>query len=113
MSTRGEIGVIDNNKVKVIYNHYDSYLSGVGKDLLAEWNSKEKALQIIKGDYNNDDLKYEFDSVEEWVKHLDGSDREYAYLFKNDKWYYSKSDIDWNFKNNWKTLTEEDIKEDD
>ena len=104
MSTIGEIGVIDNNKVKVIYNHFDSYLSGVGKDLLENWNSKEKALKVINGDYNNEDLKYEFDSVEEWINHLNGSDREYIYLFKDDKWYYTESNNSWEFKNDWKLL---------
>ena len=103
MSTRGEIGVIDDNKVKVIYNHFDSYLSGVGKDLLENWNSKEKALKVINGDYNNEDLKYEFDSIEEWINHLNGSDREYIYLFKDDKQTYRIIKKRTN-KNDWKLL---------
>lgn len=45
MSTRGEIGVWfpEEKKLKVIYNHYDSYLKGVGKDLLEDYNSFELA----------------------------------------------------------------------
>ena len=113
MSTRGEIGYkFPDGKVKVIYNHFDSYLNGVGKDLLEDWSLKEKALKVINGGYNNEELKYEFNSVEEWIKHLDGSDREYAYLFKDDKWYYTESNDNWEFKNYWKLLTKEDIKND-
>ena len=38
MSTRGEIGVWfpEEKKLKVIYNHYDSYLKDVGKELLED-----------------------------------------------------------------------------
>ena len=111
MSTRGEIGVWfpEEKKLRVIYNHYDSYLSGVGEDLLKDYNSFELAKKVIAGDYNNEDLKYDYDTEEQWFYSLDDSDREYAYLFKDNKWYYTKCDSDWVFDRNWKLLTEEVI----
>ena len=109
MSTRGEIGVWfpEEKKLRVIYNHYDSYPSGVGEDLLKDYNSFELAKKVIAGDYNNEDLKYDYDTEEQWFHSLDGSDREYAYLFKDDKWYYTECDSNWIFDRNWKLLTEE------
>lgn len=109
MSTRGEIGVWfpEEKKLRVIYNHYDSYLDGVGKDLLKDYNSFELAKKVIAGDYNGEDLKYEYNTEEQWFHSLDGSDREYAYLFKDNKWYYTECDSNWVFDKNWKLLTEE------
>ena len=111
MSTRGEIGVWfpEEKKLRVIYNHYDSYLSGVGEDLLKDYNSFELAKKVIAGDYNNEDLKYDYDTEEQWFYSLDDSDRGYAYLFKDNKWYYTECDSDWVFDRNWKLLTEEVI----
>lgn len=36
MGTRGFVGLVNNGVEKITYNHFDSYPSGVGTDLLAE-----------------------------------------------------------------------------
>ena len=58
MSTRGEIGVWfpEEKKLRVIYNHYDSYLKGVGKDLLEDYNRDEATREIL-------DLAYDYNLV--------------------------------------------------
>jgi len=90
LSTRGEIGYLrPDGCVKVIYNHYDSYLEGLGKDLVTAWNSSLSALKVVKGEYNESEWKYFYTSVEEWLDSLNNSDREYAYLWKNNDWYFT------------------------
>ena len=109
MSTRGEIGVWfpEEKKLRVIYNHYDSYLKGVGKDLLEDYNSFELAKKVIDGDYNNEESEDEYNTEELWLYSLDGSDREYVYFFKDNKWYYTECYDNLIFDRNWKLLTEE------
>lgn len=109
MSTRGEIGYkFPDGKVKVIYNHFDSYLDGVGKDLITDWNDDSLAKDVVLfGEYNREGVEYEFNSVDEWIEHLCGLDREYAYLWDNDCWKYISADDDWQFTNNWKKVEDE------
>ena len=63
-----------------------------------EWSNKQ---MLVINDFPN--LNGDF------FYSLDGSDREYAYLFKDNKWYYTECDSDWVFDRNWKLLTEEVI----
>lgn len=89
MSTRCEIGFLfPDGKVHVIYNHFNGYLDGVGLDLIKDWNTAEKAEMVVKGAYNNEDLQWDYDSVDDWIDFLKRTDREYAYLWKNDHWEY-------------------------
>lgn len=52
MSTRGAVGIIKNGIEKIAYNHWDSYPSGLGQDIL-NW---------LKGKSIND-LETEFDNI--------------------------------------------------
>ena len=91
MSTRCEIGkVLRNGSVQAVYNHFDGYLSGVGLDLLTDWNSEDKATEVVNGAYNREEERH-FQSVDDWLKHLTNSDREYAYLWKDGHWQYIKA----------------------
>ena len=48
MSTRCEIGLVEaDGSVKVIYNHFDGYLDGVGRDMFCDWNSEELAREVV------------------------------------------------------------------
>lgn len=48
MSTRCEIGLVEaDGSVKVIYNHFDGYLDGVGRDMVCDWNSEELAREVV------------------------------------------------------------------
>ncbi len=47
MSTRGTVSVLLlDGRVRTVYVHFDCYLMGVGRTLLAFWNSQELAEQI-------------------------------------------------------------------
>lgn len=109
MSTRCEIGILKDGKIKVIYNHYDGYLDGVGKDLITDWNSEEFALKVVDGEYNNEDYKYEVDTIEEWLDALNDTDREYAYLWKDGEWIYAEMTglFKWPKNTKWKSVIKE------
>jgi hypothetical protein len=108
MATRSSIAVLDKEKniIKVIYCRWDGYLSGVGKTLKENYNNYEIVSKLIeKGDIpflaNNleeldpyDDveagkLKYKiFNSIDDYTDYLIDSPLDFAYLFKDDKWFY-------------------------
>lgn len=106
----------DSTKVIRIYHHWDGYPDGVGKTLLDEFNSYEKALNLMSfGDastingttavfYNSwregEDWKYTKPRQYTTEKEYEAlADQEYAYLFKDGKWYvkncWSDEDSDW------------------
>jgi hypothetical protein len=108
MATRSSIAVLDKEKniIKVIYCRWDGYLSGVGKTLKENYNNYEIVSKLIeKGDIpflaNNleeldpyDDveagkLKYKvFNTIDDYTDYLIDSPLDFAYLFKDDKWFY-------------------------
>lgn len=47
MSTRALIGIYDGKTLRVIYNHSDGYPAWLGKMLLSNYNSTEKAAALI------------------------------------------------------------------
>ena len=116
----------ESTEVIRIYHHWDGYPSGVGKTLLEEFNSYEKAINLIAfGDASTIDgttavFYNSWRDGEDW-KHTkprqytseqayeDSCDEDYAYLFKDGKWYvkncWSDEDTD------WKELTEALTKE--
>ena len=116
----------ESTEVIRIYHHWDGYPSGVGRTLFEEFNSYEKAINLIAfGDastINGTDAVFynSWREGEDW-KHTkprqytseqayeDSCDEDYAYLFKDGKWYvkncWSDEDTD------WKELTEELTKE--
>ena len=117
----------ESTEVIRIYHHWDGYPSGVGRTLFEEFNSYEKAINLIAfGDastINGTDAVFynSWREGEDW-KHTkprqytseqayeDSCDEDYAYLFKDGKWYVKNC---WSDKSeqDWKELTEELTKE--
>ena len=106
----------ETTKVIRIYHHWDGYIDGVGKTLLDEFNSYEKAINMIAfGDASSivgtNALFYNsWRAGEEWKDtkprqytseqaYDESCDEDYAYLFKDGKWYVKKcwlgEDGDW------------------
>ena len=105
MSTRCEISFKDSDKIRVIYQHFDGYLEGVGKELITNWNSPALAKDVVDGKFNNEEEKYEYNSIDDWINHLNNSDREYAYLYDGE-WKYTQCDENWEWKDEWKSVKE-------
>ena len=61
MGTRGAYGFKSQNKIKVIYNHFDSYPSGLGEDVVNF---------IQRVDHNLEGLKSHVDKMKAIPKHL-------------------------------------------
>jgi hypothetical protein len=106
----------DSTKVIRIYHHWDGYPDGVGQTLLDEFNSYEKAINLIAfGDASdicgtNAVFYNSWREGEDWKitkprqytseqSYEDSCDEDYAYLFKDGKWYvkncWSDEDTDW------------------
>lgn len=51
MSTRGAVGIIFNNEEKIGYNHFDSYPSGLGNEILTFL--KGKTIEELKNIFSN------------------------------------------------------------
>lgn len=50
MSTRARIGILlEDNSILSVYHHWDGYPDGLGAKLAAEYNTKEKAAELIDG----------------------------------------------------------------
>ena len=108
-------------KVIRIYHHWDGYPDGVGKTLLEEFNSYEKALNLMAfGDASSIDgttavFYNSWREGEEWkhtqprqyhteIEYEVTCDEDYAYLFKDGKWYVKDC---WSDENNdWKAVEE-------
>lgn len=116
----------DSTKVIRIYHHWDGYPDGVGKTLLEEFNSYDKAINLIAfgdaSDINGTNAVFynSWREGEDWKTTMprqytseqayeDSCNEDYAYLFKDGKWYvkncWSDEDTD------WKELTEALTKE--
>ena len=112
----------ESTEVIRIYHHWDGYPSGVGKTLFEEFNSYEKAINLIAfGDastingtrarfYNSwrDGEDWRHTKPRQYTSeqaYEDSCDEDYAYLFKDGKWYVKNC---WSDKDtDWKELTEE------
>lgn len=108
MATRSTIGMrLEDGKVRAVYCHWDGYPEGVGAGLTENYNSKEKAEELISlggfstlmdtieetkaGAYNTaSDSPRTFDSVTDWVQNFNAGE-EYYYLWNPDLkcWTYS------------------------
>lgn len=117
----------DSTKVIRIYHHWDGYPSGLGKTLTEEFNSYEKALNLItfgdassingtsaafynscrKGEDWDNTKPRQYDTETEYEVTCD---EDYAYLFKDGKWYVKNC---WAEKGGaeWQELTEKLINE--
>jgi hypothetical protein len=50
MATRGRIGIqLEGNSVLSVYHHFDSYPEWLGKNLVENFNTREKAAELIDG----------------------------------------------------------------
>ena len=106
----------DSTKVIRIYHHWDGYPDGVGQTLLEEFNSYEKAINLIAfGDASSivgtDATFYNsWREGEDWKitkprqytseqAYEESCNEDYAYLFKDGKWYvkncWSDENTDW------------------
>ena len=84
-----------------IYCHWDGYVDGVGRELLEEYNDYEKVLALISGGNASSvidgvDYYMSWERDEVWSHNCPRqTDKpevtmgwtEYAYVFKNGKWY--------------------------
>ena len=94
MSTRGEFGFVDSNgSIYSIYVHCDAYLEGLGYELLTNVVTYRDALDYtLKYIAETEEDVHVFCSSDDYKDQVLELDREFIYLFVNDKWYvYSKS----------------------
>lgn len=103
MSTRSYIAVKENNVFKFVYCHYDGYVSGVGLELLKNYNSYEKALELVNlgnrstlsenpndGLYENESF-HTAENLNEILETLGGI--EYIYVYENGWLVYTSHPI--------------------
>ena len=83
---------VDNGNVLQIYCHWDGYPEGVGQDLLKDFNSYDKALELIlEGDHSTPYEPYT-GRGEDWVSNRPDQRtepicyEEYLYVFKDGEW---------------------------
>ena len=92
MSTRSKVAIKkDFGLIIAVYNHFDSYIEGLGKTLVEKCNSRKHAQKFV--DKIADDNDYEFSlygSEEEYCKSNKNSDLNYIYLWRDDEWVYKK-----------------------
>lgn len=92
MSTRSKVAIKKElGLVVAVYNHFDSYIEGLGKTLVEKFNSRKLAQKFV--DKIADDNDYEFSlygSEEEYCKRNENSDLNYIYLWRDDKWVYKR-----------------------
>jgi len=102
MATRSNIGVIENGMARIIYCHWDGYLSNNGKILKENYNDINKINELLSlGDISSLDttventIAYARDRGEDInhnsiVKIEDANEEEYLYLYDidNNKWMY-------------------------
>jgi len=110
MSTRSIIAIEQQDKkVKSVYCHYDGYLKGVGQTLLNNYNDYETIDKLLKcsmsslgetieqTNYYNENNEHDKPVIynNEYCFMYDlRADMyiEYIYLFKNQRWYCSKTE---------------------
>lgn len=97
MSTNGYVGILTKKgDVKYIYNHYDSYLDYLGITLYQNYNTEEKAKELIaRGNtsaiYPTLETSRFYDEspcigdLNQFLK--DGCNIEWVYLFKDGQWF--------------------------
>ena len=117
MSTHSYVGMVDEigQNVNYIYVHFDGYPSGVGKELLDNFNSLKLAKELIDGgncssirgmvDRYDDSLKYETDNIEKFTTFTcEDQNTDYTYLYTHNGWIYTNGN-----KNGWKLLDSKTI----
>lgn len=92
MSTRGKVAVRrDYGFIVAAYNHFDSYLEGLGKTLVEKYNSKELAEKIVDKIAVDDDFEISLYETEDcYCEVNENSDLSYIYLWRNNEWMYKR-----------------------
>jgi hypothetical protein len=92
---------VDNGNVLQIYCHWDGYPEGVGHDLLKDFNSYDKALEmILEGDHSTPYESYT-SKGEDWESNRPEQrtqprcHEEYLYVFKDGEWKMPTEDDDY------------------
>lgn len=99
MGTRSFVGVMDGDKCRAIYVHFDGYLSGVGAELQGyiyqaeveelieggDRSSLTDGLYKDRGETGVDPVVYA--TFDELFDAADGSWAEWYYVFKDGEWY--------------------------
>ena len=114
MATRSRIGILENGQVTSVYCHWDGHPENVGKILLENYSTLDKAKKLIAmGDISSlgttpkETLFYsrgigENTSPETHPKEkFPKTDQAYVYLFENWEWLFRKAG-----GKKWKSLKE-------
>ncbi len=110
MSTRGNIcvkvksqdfervnklvgGISEETPYMYIYNHFDSYPDGLGKQLVENYNDYDKALDLVlEGDCSAPEQPYSkregYENTKPRTAHVitEANQQEYLYVYENDGW---------------------------
>ena len=99
MGTRSLVGVMQGDKCRAVYVHWDGYLEGVGRELQAYKTQAEVEALIAPGDRSTlTDGFYKdrgetgvaprtYATFDEFLDAADGCGAEYYYIFKDGVWY--------------------------
>lgn len=100
MGTRSFVGMMNENKIRAIYVHFDGYLDGVGAALQSEYTDPKKIEQLLDaGDsstlgfgHYRDNGETDVDAViyNSFDHFYDACDRAWAewyYVYNNGTWY--------------------------
>jgi hypothetical protein len=99
MSTRSQIAYIDPETDQILssYCHYDGYLDGVGQELLDNYNSFDRAKELVDGgemrfpgNYfgkdQNQKLASRFETLLEWTEYGKEAWADYMYIYSEGGW---------------------------
>jgi hypothetical protein len=99
MGTRSLVGVMQGDKCRAVYVHWDGYLDGVGAGLQSYTTQAEVEALIKHGDRSSlEDGFYKdrgesgvmprtYNTFEEFLDAANGCGAEYYYIFKDGVWY--------------------------
>ena len=92
MSTRSKVAIKKELGVVVaVYNHFDSYIEGLGKTLVEKFNSRKLAQKFVDKIAADNDYELSlYDNEEEFCKRNENSDLNYIYLWRNNEWMYKR-----------------------
>ena len=105
MSTRSNIGYKDEDSGKYVYVycHFDGYEDGVGMDLLNNYNSYDKIIELVnQGDMSTPGTPYTSrgDDYEDTKPQItfdinETYQQEFSYIWRENKIVYSKNGKTW------------------
>jgi hypothetical protein len=99
MGTRSMVGVMQGDKCRAVYVHWDGYLDGVGAELQAYTSQADVEALIAEGDRSSLTEGFykdrgetgveptDYAAFEEFLDAANGCGAEYYYVFKDGVWY--------------------------